>query len=130
MKNCSVVLDEKVIFENIETADSFGSRFLGLMGRKSLPHGHGMLLWNCSSVHCFFMSFPFDVIYLQQVERQLKVVALETLEPWKVGMLVPNAQHILEVGEGMGQAQLKIGDILTITPKMENNKEGDIYDNR
>ncbi|MBR3458884.1 MAG: DUF192 domain-containing protein, partial [Selenomonadaceae bacterium] len=35
----------------VELADSFLSRFLGLMGRSALPAGQGLLLVPCSSVH-------------------------------------------------------------------------------
>ena len=50
----------------IEIADGFLNRLLGLMGRKKLPQGHGLLLLPCNSVHMLFMKFPIDVVYVDE----------------------------------------------------------------
>ncbi len=68
------------IFLTIEMADTFFSRFCGLMGRKSLPGGNGLMLAPCSSVHMCFMRFSIDVIYLDRNLRIMKIV--RNLWPW------------------------------------------------
>ena len=50
----------------LEVADNFVKRFLGLMGRKNLPQGQGLLITNCNSIHMCFMKFPIDVIYIDE----------------------------------------------------------------
>ena len=50
----------------IEVADNFFKRFRGLMFRRRLAQGRGLLLAPCNSVHMFFMRFAIDVIYLDE----------------------------------------------------------------
>ena len=65
---------------DIEIAESFLSRFCGLMLRKNLPEGRGLLLAPCNSVHMGFMRFAIDVIYLDENFCIKKIV--RNLRPW------------------------------------------------
>ena len=67
---------------SIKTADTFKTRLMGLMGKKRLPKENGLFLEHCGSIHCFFMKFPIDVIYM---DENRKVVFIETVKPWKTG---------------------------------------------
>lgn len=87
-------------------ADTFFRRFRGLMLRKSLNPGEGLLLQNCSSIHCCFMRFSIDVVYLSE---EMDVVKIETVKPWRIGSFVPGAAHVLEMEEGAG-SDLRIGN--------------------
>ena len=62
-------------------ADSFWSRGVGLLGRRSLPPAEGLLIRPCSSVHTLFMRFTIDVVYLDEAWRVVKVV--HRLKPWR-----------------------------------------------
>lgn len=64
----------------IEVADSFWRRFLGLMGRKKLERGTGLLIAPCNSIHMCFMRFRIDAVYLDKDYRVLKTVA--DIPPW------------------------------------------------
>ncbi len=64
----------------LEVADSFFSRFRGLMLRKKLPERHGLLLVPCNSIHMCFMRFAIDAVYIDKDYRILKVVT--NLHPW------------------------------------------------
>jgi len=50
-------------------------RFRGLMGKKALPPGEGILLRPCASVHTMFMRFPIDVVFCDGDLRVLGVAA-------------------------------------------------------
>jgi len=80
-------------------ADTFGTRFRGLMLRKSLRPGEGLLLKHCSSIHCCFMRFPIDVVYLTE---DYSVCGVETVAPWHLGGHFPGAKHVLELESGHG----------------------------
>lgn len=82
----------------IEMADTFFSRFCGLMGRKGLPEGQGLLLAPCSSVHMCFMRFSIDVIYLNKEFRVLKVV--RKLRPWIGLSMCVGAFGVIELAAG------------------------------
>ncbi len=97
MKTCTVSYEEHLLACAVRTADTFGSRFLGLMGRKSLESGEGLLLRNCPQVHCCFMRFPIDVVYLDAEDAVLET---ETIAPWHFGKRVKHAAHVLELEAG------------------------------
>ena len=67
---------------DLEVATSFSARTRGLLGRRALPPGSGMLIDPCPSVHTWFMSIPIDVIFLDGKNR---VVGLKrNLRPWRM----------------------------------------------
>src|SRR4051812_9232851 len=49
-------------------------RMRGLLGRKGLEPGAGLLLTRTSSIHTFFMRFPIDVVFLDRDMRVRSVV--------------------------------------------------------
>jgi len=53
----------------LEVATSLAARTKGLLGRRGLPPGSGMLIDPCPSVHTWFMRFPIDVIFLDSKNR-------------------------------------------------------------
>ena len=93
----TAICNERIIASNIKLADSFWARFRGLMGRKSLGDGEGLLLTYCLSVHCFFMRIPIDAVHLS---KNMTVLGVETLRPWSVGRIIRGTAHILELGAG------------------------------
>ena len=95
-------------FLRVEEADTFRKRFLGLMGRRRLPRGQGLLLSPCSSVHMCFMRFSIDVLYLDEEYRILKIV--RDLLPW-IGMSIcPGAKSALELAAGEAERMgLQVG---------------------
>jgi uncharacterized membrane protein (UPF0127 family) len=71
-----------VVCDRCEIADGTLARMRGLLGRKGLEPGGGMLLTPEPSVHMFFMRFPIDVVFL---DREHTVVSVRhTLRPWRV----------------------------------------------
>jgi len=62
-------------------AGSFWARARGLIGRKRLEPGTGMLIPRCNAIHTFFMRFPIDATFLDREGRVVKVV--RNIRPWK-----------------------------------------------
>ena len=79
-------------------AVNFFARFLGLMGRPSLPQDEAILFPQCNSIHTFFMRFPIDVVFLSK-EGQV-VSLIRGLAPWRMLMPRPRAKHTLELAPG------------------------------
>lgn len=94
-------------------ADSFWSRFKGLIGRKSLAAGDGLLIDPCNSVHCFFMSIPIDVLYL---DRENRVVGIDaTLRPWRIGGFYKGAKRVVELPAGaIAASGTQVGDVVQV----------------
>ena len=82
----------------IEIADNFFKRFRGLMFRRRLAQGRGLLLAPCNSVHMFFMRFAIDVIYLDENFCIKKIV--RDLTPWLGLSICFGAWGALELPSG------------------------------
>jgi uncharacterized membrane protein (UPF0127 family) len=95
----------------VSVARGLWSRFWGLMGRRSLPDGHGLLLEPCSSVHMFFMRFPLDVVFLNREKRVVRIIP--ALKPWRTALGGRGAHSALELNAGAAEAaQLEVGDVV------------------
>lgn len=103
-------IGEKVL--HIEIADSFFGRFLGLMGRKKIPSGQGLLLTDCNSIHMCFMRFRIDAVYLDKEYKILKIV--ENLRTWLGLSMCRGAWATLELPAGDSEKfGLKVGQKLS-----------------
>ncbi len=101
-----------VIAQEVRLARSLWSRFRGLMGQRSLPEGQGLLLEPCSSIHCMFMRFPIDVIFLDREGRVVKVAA--EVKPWRLAA-AKGARSALELPAGIAaRSDTAAGDRIVI----------------
>ncbi|MCG0274871.1 MAG: DUF192 domain-containing protein [Thermosediminibacteraceae bacterium] len=91
-KTKNIVLAEKVVVA------SGLKKFIGLIGRKRLENGSGLLLLQCRGVHTYFMRFAIDVVYLDANGKVLKIV--EGMLPYTLGPLVRKARAVLELPAG------------------------------
>lgn len=101
--------DNLIISTNIKIAKTFFTRFKGLMLRKALSPGEALLLKDCPAIHCCFMRFDIDVVYLSE---DYTVLAKETVKPWRIGKNVKGAQHVLEMDAGTAR-KIELGSKLT-----------------
>ncbi len=100
----------------IHMADGFLSRLRGLIGRE-LADGEGLLLSPCDQVHCMFMSYSIDVLYLS-VEKQVIHIQRD-MKPWSLGKRVRNCRYVLELKSGSARRyNLTEGSVLQFS-KME-----------
>ena len=102
----------------LELADSFMSRFLGLMFRNNLERGLILKLPSSrsrrgSAIHMFFMKFPLDIIF---VDEDKKIVDMVSIEPWKTYTPKAPAKYVIEMEKGSTNTfNLEIGDKLDFT---------------
>ena len=69
----------------------------GLLGRRSLPSGEGILLQPASSIHTAFMLFPIDAVFVDSGGQVMKVV--RSLRPWRAAAC-RGARAVLELPAG------------------------------
>ncbi len=92
-------------------ADSFGSRGIGLLNRKSLAADEGLIIIPNNSVHCFFMRFTIDVIFASK--EQVIVGMYPRMKPWRVSKIYGKAHYTIELPEGtIERTNTQIGDKL------------------
>lgn len=101
-------VNDAILASEIKVADSFKTKLIGLLNKKSLNKNEGLFLENCSSIHCFFMKFTIDAIYLS---KNMQVLYKETIKPWRIGKIVKNCAHVLELAEGVAK-DISIGDYI------------------
>ncbi len=92
-------------------ATSLWARSKGLLGRKSLEQGEGLLIDPCSGIHMFFMAFPIDAVF---VDKQGTVVHLVLgIRPWRISRYVLRARAVLESPAGtIAETGTHVGDRL------------------
>jgi uncharacterized membrane protein (UPF0127 family) len=98
------------VCERCVLADTALTRMKGLLGRRDLPSGKGMLLRPASSVHMAFMRFPIDAVFL---DRDLRVVKIaDDLRPWRTAGS-RGAKAVLEIPAGEADRRgVRVGDRL------------------
>ncbi len=104
-----VVRDGHVL-ASVEIASTFGTRLKGLLGRDG--YEGALLLRPARSVHTLGMRFPIDVAHL---DRDLCVVKVATMPPWRIGRPVPRSHAVLEAEAGaFASWELRVGDVLEL----------------
>ena len=92
-----------IVMKNVEKADGFSDRLMGLMGRHIGPEYEGMILINCGSIHTFFMRSVIDAVYLS---KDYTVIGYETIKPWRIGKLIRGTKHVIELPEGANRFEI------------------------
>ncbi|MCK9151097.1 DUF192 domain-containing protein [Methanobacterium alcaliphilum] len=100
---------------SVEFADSFFSRFRGLMLKKELPSGLVLKIpkgrgKKGSAIHMFFMRIPLDLIF---ADENKKIVDIVTLDPWATYTPRAPARFVVELKKGsLVSSQTEIGDFI------------------
>ena len=104
-----------VLAEQAHIADSFWSRFIGLMGQPPLPAGGGLVLQPGGAVHNFFVRQSLDVLHLAEGGRVTHVV--EGLRPWRIGPLRVGGAVTIELPPGTARdSGTQPGDVIELQP--------------
>ncbi len=93
---------------DITLATSLPARMKGLLGKKKLDAGKGLLIRPCNSIHTFCMKFPIDVIFL---DKENRVVALYKNFPKnRLTSIFRKAASVLELPAGTLGSTIDLGD--------------------
>ena len=65
------------MLEKLEIAGAFFTRLKGLLGRKKIQSGYGLLLKPCGSIHMFFMKFPIDAFFLAEEKNGFRLLKIK-----------------------------------------------------
>ncbi len=97
----------------ITIADTSLTRLAGLLGRRQLDPGCGLLIRPCCGIHTFGMLFPIDAVALS---KDLRVVKLwPKLVPFRVTSLQWKAHSVLELPAGqIRHCGIHVGDQLEL----------------
>lgn len=101
------------IASQLEIADNFFNRGVGLIGRKSFSPEQGLWIHRCNSVHTCFLNFAIDCVF---VDKALKVKAVKkSVNPWRIVLPIWNASSVFELPAGtIHRLQIQEGDQLYV----------------
>ncbi|HEY8439776.1 MAG TPA: DUF192 domain-containing protein [Candidatus Limnocylindrales bacterium] len=104
----------------MEVGDGLWPKFMGLMGRSSLPEGSALWLPESNGIHMMFMRFPIDAVFVgrpDRVDGARPVLSVHRALPVWRGLvpLVRGAHGVLELPVGTIDASgTAVGDRLLI----------------
>jgi hypothetical protein len=88
----------RILGDRIRLADTFVTRLRGVVGRRGLERGGGLLLSPCRAVHTLGCAHALDVVF---IDRRGSVVAVyQDLRPMRVTRWVNAAEYALELPLG------------------------------
>jgi uncharacterized protein len=89
------------------------TRGVGLIGRRGLPDGGGLIIQPCNSVVSFFMRFPIDVVFLDKDFRVIHMIHAMPL--WRSSKIVRGSKLVIELPAGtLSATSTTLGDTVTI----------------
>jgi len=104
---------QNMLLQNLMIAENLKDRSVGLLKYSKLSDDQGLWIFNCKSIHTFFMKFAIDAIF---IDKQMKIVSIaEDINPFR--MLFPrwSADSVIEVNAGVTKKwNLKIGEVLRV----------------
>ena len=102
--------DGSVACERCTVAYRMWPRMRGLLGKRGLDSGEGLLIRPAPSIHTFFMRVPIDVVFLSRQGEVLKVA--ERVPPWRARSC-RHSYAVLELAAGeAGRRGIAVGDRL------------------
>ncbi len=93
-----------------QVARTLPTRMVGLLGRRALSDGEGLVIMACRSIHTAFMRFAIDAVFVDAAWRVVRV--WEALGPWRVTPVVWGATAVIELPAGTLRRRLGVGDQL------------------
>lgn len=103
-----------VLGEQIAVAGTSLRRLVGLLGKRSLEPGTGLLIIPSQAIHTVAMRFAIDVVF---VDRNWRVIHLRpAMVPFRVSGLYWKARCVLELPSGViAETATAVGDQLSVT---------------
>jgi uncharacterized membrane protein (UPF0127 family) len=93
----------------VAVARSMPARMKGLLGKKEMNQGDGLLIQPCMGIHTFGMRFAIDVIFFDRTKRIIAL--LKDLPPNRLTRFYFRAVGVLELPAGtLRKTSAKVGD--------------------
>jgi uncharacterized membrane protein (UPF0127 family) len=109
-----------VLATHVEVAVGPGSRMRGLLGKRPLESGEGLLLEPAAQVHTLGMSFPIDVVFCNR--ERVVVHIVRAMRPWRITKWVRGARSVLELAAGTVSESVTVGTRLRFYDGFSNGQ--------
>jgi uncharacterized protein len=102
---------DDLVAGSVRVATTWWARSRGLLGRRGLEPGEGLLIDPCSGIHTIGMAFPIDAAFLSKDGEVLHLV--HAMRPHRLSRYVFKARAVLELPAGvLGATGIQLGDRL------------------
>jgi uncharacterized membrane protein (UPF0127 family) len=107
-----------VLGDRIVVAETTLSRIVGLLGKRGLEPGSGLLIYPSQSIHTVAMRFPIDVVF---VDRKWRVTYLRPkMVPYRMTGIHWKSRCVIELPSGIiAKTSTRIGDQLSVTEQVD-----------
>src|SRR3954471_19425289 len=97
----------------VRVADSFSSRLIGLLGKRSLKPDGGVWIVPANSIHTVGMLFSFDLV---MIDKDFRVVNVkEMVQPFRIVWPKLRAESVIELpAHTIFRSRTEVGDQLVI----------------
>jgi uncharacterized protein len=110
--------DGRVVADSVIVADTTFRRLRGLLGRRTLMPGEGMLLRPAWSIHTAFVRFPLDAVFIDPDQVVIRID--ENLRPFSTASC-RGAREVVELAAGESARRgLHVGDRVAWAPRVED----------
>lgn len=99
----------KLLCSQAKYANRFFYRLIGLLGRKMMQEGEGLIIYPCNMVHSLGMRMSIDVLFLNKTHEV--VYWMERMPPNKISPHIKDASYVIELPAGLiAQSNTTMGD--------------------
>lgn len=107
------ITHNKLLASDAHMADTFFARLKGLLGTRLLLEGSGLIICPCSSIHTFGMKYAIDVLFVNQLDRVVKIESALTVGKFSV---CGSSSYVIELPAGIiASTATTVGDIIVIS---------------
>ncbi len=102
---------ERMVGDRVQIADTLFSRLIGLLGRRGLGEGDGLLIHPSHGVHTIGMMFTIDVLFLDSKRRVIGMYPV--MRPFRISRIYGDAECVLELpARTIERTGTEIGDVI------------------
>lgn len=99
----------KLLCSQAKFARHFFNRLVGLLGKKEMQEGEGLIIYPCNMVHSLGMKMSIDVLFLNKAHEV--VYGMESMTPNKISPCIKDASYVIELPAGLiAQTGTQLGD--------------------
>ncbi len=93
---------------DVRHTETAAERMRGLLGSEPLMQASGLWIGPCNSVHCWFMRYAIDVVYLDR--RGFIIKCVSDLKPWGVSASLRAASVVELLAGEVARLDIRVGD--------------------
>lgn len=109
-----------VISDRTLIADNFLTRLKGLLGKREMQAGEGLVIYPCSMVHCLGMKIWIDVLFISADNKIVHII--ENMKPGQISPWIKNARYVIELPAGqVARTNTQAGDEIEIISTSGSN---------